>query len=302
MDFRQIEAFLYVVRLKSFSKAADAIFLTQPTISAHISSLESELGVKLIDRSGKEILPTKAGKIFYDFANNLINTRDNAIYTLNEFSNKLEGKVDIAVSSGPGQYMLPALMKGFHEKYSNASFSIFQMDSKEVIEAVLDKTIELGIAGTYIESSKLEYQHLTDDRLVLITPNNAKYQAIPSGTIPFSYIEGEAFIFRESGSGTRQEFEKKLKENGYGQKSLKIIAYMNNLDAIKHSVSLGLGVAIVSAISVKDYIDFGLVKAFSIEGIDMMRSFYIVNHKNRPISPINAAFLEYVKSYFGQAL
>lgn len=298
MDFRQIEAFVHVIKLKSFSKAADAIFLTQPTISTHINSLEKELGTKLVDRSGKEILPTKAGKIFYDYANSLLNVRDNAVHALKEFSTKIEGKLEIAASTVPAQYLLPELMAAFLELYRGANFSITQLDSNDVIDAVLENRYELGIVGTSIENSKLSYNKLFDDKLVVITPNNGKFTGIASDTIPFSLIEKENFIFRESGSGTRHEFEKILKDNGIDSKAIKIIAKLNSTEAIKQSVSLGLGISIVSLVSVTDYLRFGLIKAFNIEGILMQRAFYSVIHKTRPISPLHSAFLSFAADYY----
>lgn len=298
MDFRQIEAFVYVVRYRSFSRAADAIFLTQPTVSSHISSLEKELGVMLIDRSGKDIEPTKAGKIFYDFANNLINIRDNAIYTLNEFSNKVEGKVEIAASTVPAEYLLPKLMMDFRSTYGNISFAVDQYDSEQVIAELLNKKYELGIVGTIIEDSKLEYHKLTEDRLVLAAPCNKKFSAIAASAIPFDAVRGESFIYRESGSGTRQEFEKILMKHGVDPKEIKIAAQFNSIDAIKQAVSKGLGVSIMSSISVEDYVRFDQIKAFDIEGFDMSRSFYLVTHRKRPLSPVNSVFLKHITDYF----
>ncbi len=298
MDFRQIEAFIYVVRYKSFSKAADAVFLTQPTISAHISSLENELGTKLIDRSGKEVLPTKAGKLFYDYAVNLINVRDNAVFHLSEFSKKIEGKVELAASTVPGQYLMPELMTGFIRDYPSISFSVLQLDSKQVIDEILEKNFELGIVGTKVDIAKLQYHFLTEDRLVLAAPNNRKFGSIEADTIPFCLVEGENFIYRESGSGTRQEFEKILTKNGIHSKAVRMSVQLNSIDAIKQSVSIGLGVSIMSLISIEDYVRFGLIKAFNIEGIDLRRSIYAVTHKNRPLSPVNSAFLEYIMAYY----
>jgi len=298
MDFRQIEAFVYVVRYKSFSKAADAIYLTQPTVSSHISSLESELGIKLIDRSGKEIEPTKAGRIFYDYANNLINIRDNAVFTLNEFSKKVEGKVEIAASTVPAEYLLPKLMIGFRSVYGNISFAADQYDSRQVIDEILEKRYELGIVGTVIENSKLEYHRLVDDRLVLAAPCNKKFSAITSKSLPFEAVRDENFIYRESGSGTRQEFERIFMKHGADPASIKIAAQFNSIDAIKQAVSKGLGVSIMSYISIEDYVRFDQIKAFDIEGFDMSRSFYIVTHKKRPLSPVNSVFLQYVKDYY----
>jgi len=298
MDFRQIEAFVYVVRFKSFSKAADAIYLTQPTVSSHISTLEKELGLKLIDRSGKEILPTSAGKVFYEYANNLINIRDNAVFTLNKFSKKIDGKVEIAASTVPAEYLLPKLMLGFRNLYNNINFSVDQFDSNQVITELLEKKYELGMVGTVIENSKLEYHKLVEDKLVLAAPTNKKFSAISSDVLSFKAIMDESFIYRESGSGTRLEFEKIFMKHGISPSSVKIAAQFNSIDAIKQAVSQGLGVSIMSYVSIEDYVKFGRIKAFDIEGLDLTRAFYIVTHKKRPLSPVNSVFLKYVTDYY----
>ncbi len=298
MDFRQIEAFVYVVRFSSFSRAADAIYLTQPTVSSHISTLENELGIKLIDRSSKEVEPTSAGKIFYDYANNLLNIRDNAVFTLNEFSKKVEGKVEIAASTVPAEYLLPRLMIGFRNIYNNISFSADQFDSNQVINELLEKKYELGMVGTIIENSKLDYHKLMEDRLVLAAPCNRKFSAISTSTIPFEVIQDENFIYRESGSGTRQEFERIFMKHGVNPSSIKIAAQFNSVDAIKQAVSQGLGVSIMSYLSIEDYVRFDQIKAFDIEGFDLKRAFYIVTHKKRPLSPVNSVFLKYVMEYY----
>ncbi|OGO76607.1 MAG: hypothetical protein A2Y23_05420 [Clostridiales bacterium GWB2_37_7] len=294
MDFKQIEAFVYVVRHKSFSRAADAIYLTQPTISAHISSLEKELGIKLIDRSGKDIEPTEAGRLFYEHAANLMNIRDNAIFSLSSYNNSVKGKIEIAASTVPSQIILPRLMKSFLFKYQDISFSIVQMDSEEVTAAILEKKYEIGIVGTKVQSAKLCCNKLAEDKLVLITANNEKYAAINKEKIPFSTIAMEGFIIRETGSGTRHEFERIIEESGIHKSSINIIAQMNSIEAIKQSVSMGLGVSIMSQLSVQDYVRCGLLKAFDIEGLDLSRAFYIIHMANRPLSPLSNLFLKFI--------
>lgn len=294
MDFKQIEAFVYVVRHRSFSKAADAIYLTQPTISAHISSLEKELGIKLIDRSGKDVEPTEAGRLFYDHAVSLINQRDNAVFNLSKYSNNKKGKIEIAASTVPSQIILPKLIKSFREKYKDVSFSINQMDSEAVAEAILDKRYEIGVVGTRYESKKLVSHHLIDDKLVLITPNNGKYANIKSTCLPFNMLAEESFIIRETGSGTRQEFERIVEKSGLQKNSINIIAQMNSTEAIKQSVSMGLGVSIMSQLSVQDYVNCGLLKAFDVEGLDLSRAFFVIYHNNRPLSPLSNLFLEFL--------
>lgn len=294
MDFKQIEVFVHVVKHKSFSKAADAIYLTQPTISAHISSLERELGIKLIDRSSKDAEPTQAGKLFYEHAVNLINIRDNAIFNLSKYNNTLKGKIEIAASTVPSQNILPKLIKNFSTQYKDISFSITQMDSVQVAEAINDKKFEIGIVGTKIDEVKFNCSHIVDDKLVLITPNMGKYIEWNEESIPFSRLSKEGFIMREAGSGTRGEFERIVKESGLSKGSINIIAQMNSIEAIKQSVSMGLGVSIVSLLSVLDYLKYGMLKAFDIQGLDLSRAFYVIHLKNRPLSPLNKVFLKYI--------
>ena len=294
MDFKQIEAFVYVVRHKSFSKAADAIYLTQPTISAHISSLEKELGAKLVDRSGKVIKPTEAGRLFYEYAVNLINTRDNAVFYLSSYNNTIKGKIEIAASTVPSQIILPKLIKSFTEEYKDISFSVTQMDSEEVTSAVLEKKYEIGIVGTKCQSSKLCCNKIADDKLVLITSNSEKYAAFNNNRIPFSTIAKEKFIIRETGSGTRHEFERIITESGIPKSSINIIAQMNSIEAIKQSVSMGLGVSIMSQLSVQDYVNCGLLRAFDIEDLDLRRAFYLIYMTNRPLTPLSNLFLKFI--------
>jgi LysR family transcriptional regulator, transcriptional activator of the cysJI operon len=292
MDFKQIEAFVYVVRHKSFSRAADAIYLTQPTVSAHISSLEKELGTILIDRSGKNIEPTETGKVFFEHAVNLINIRDNAVFSLSNYNDTIKGKIEIAASTVPSQIILPMHMKNFTAKYKDISFSITQMDSAEVEAAVLEKKYEIGLVGTKCQNTKLCCNKIADDKLVLITPNNNKYAAINSGKISFSDIAKEKFIIRETGSGTRREFERIIKESGIPKSSINIIGQMNSTEGIKQSVSMGLGVSIMSKLSVQDYVNCGLLKAFDIEDLDLSRAFYLIYMSNRPLSSLSNLFLK----------
>lgn len=297
MDFKQIEAFVYVVRHKSFSKAADAIYLTQPTVSAHINSLENEIGTKLIDRSGKEVLPTEAGNIFFEYAINLMNTRDAAVFSLNGFANGSSGKLDIAASSVPGQYIIPDLILGFQKKYKNIFFNITQLDTNQVIDELLGNSYEIGVVGSIINNEKLKYERLLEDKLVIIAPNNKRFDK-KDNMISMEDLISENFIFREAGSGTRKEFEEKLINAGIDPKSMNIVAQMNSTEAIKQAVSLGLGISIVSSISAQDYVKFGMLKAFEIKEFSLNRKFYIVYHKNRPMSPIANMFREFALSYF----
>jgi len=300
MDFRQIEAFFHVARLKSFSKAGDALYLTQPTISAHITSLENELGVKLFDRSSKEVALTRAGEIFYDYAVNLINTRDMAVFSLRDYTRRIEGRLEIASSTIPANYLLPTVIKAFSQQHPNVKYSLVQMDSREVLERVLNREFEIGLAGSQPEGDKLDFRLWREDELVLIAPNgNNCFGVGSSGDISMQDIDREPFIMRESGSGTRREFEKALRSAGYDPARLKIIVQVNSTEAAIQAVRQGLGVSVVSSLSVSDT-NKGLIRMFRIKGLELRRAFYIVTLKNRPLSPLVQVFKEFIAEYFKQ--
>lgn len=297
MDFRQIETFIYVYRLRNFSRAGDNLYLTQPTISNHINCLESELGVKLFDRSSRDIIPTEAGCIFYDYAVTLLETRNSAATALTRNGKKIEGRVEIAASTIPSQYLLPRLMNHFRDMYPDIVFVLHQCDTQEVIKELQGKKYQMGIVGARIDEEKLEYKFLTSDKLMLITAseNNSQCQQT---RIPKESLRDKNFILREPGSGTRKGFEVALKKCGINPDTLKIAAEMNSTETIKSAVREGLGVSVVSSLCIEDDLAAGLIRAFAIDGLDLERAFYLVTYKNRPLPPSAAAFHEYILQYY----
>ncbi len=170
MDFKQIEAFVNVVRYKSFSRAADATFFTQPTISTHISILEKELGTKLLDRKGRIVEMTPQGRQFYKYAVEMVNTRALAIEALDKDSDKVEGVLEIQTSSIPGLTFLPEMMVEFRQKHKKAQFHIDQSDSAIVVENVIERRGELGFVGEKSNNQNLEYNKIFTDRTLLVVP------------------------------------------------------------------------------------------------------------------------------------
>ncbi len=143
MDFKQLEAFISVAKLRSFSKAANAIYLSQPTISSHISSLEKELRLQLFDRTSKEVNLTPAGESFLQYANDIINTRNHAITELSNFNNNISGKLNISASTTPCNAILPSLINKFNELYSNVKFNVKEQGSVGIIKDILDLNCEI---------------------------------------------------------------------------------------------------------------------------------------------------------------
>jgi len=297
IDMKELEAFATVVDQGSFSRAAKVLYLTQPTISTHIATLERKLGVKLLVRTTKEIYPSDAGNLLYGYAKEILRLRAGAVQALHAFSHKMQGTVTVAASTIPGQYFLPKLIQGFRADYPDVNFSLQVLDSTEVASQVAARKAEIGFTGAVINLPKCVYLPLVEDRLVVITPNTPKYQVYQSTGFPTRQLTKEAFISREPGSGTRMETESFLREMGVDIGEIRIAVEVRSTESIKQMVSEGLGIAIISQSACEDYCRFKKLLAFNFDSVKLRRMLYLVRHKNSILSPISQAFYDYAAGF-----
>lgn len=298
MDIKQLEAFVYVVETCSFSRAGELLHLTQPTISSHILSLERELNIKLIVRTTKETYPSEAGKLLYDYAKEILIMRESAVQAIRLFSREMCGSITVAASTIPGQYYLPRLLQNFREKYPDITFSIQMTDSADVVDRITSRAAEVGFTGIELTAPKCVYREFADDKLVVITPNEPRFQQYVGKGFPIRQLREVPFISREVGSGTRRETEAFLKELGVQPTELKTAVEVRSTESIVKMVSEGMGVAVMSKSACEDYRQFGRVLAFDFDNITLRRKLYIVKHKNSILSPIAQVFYDYAKSYY----
>lgn len=297
MDFRQLETFVQVANSKSFSKAADKLFITQPTVTNHIQNLEKELGTILINRFGKTITLTDAGSLLYKYSINILNSCEMAKFDLASFQGKIQGHLHIYSSSVPRKYLLPSIIKDFFNEYPDVTFTVGDRDSKKVIRGILDGDTDFGILGAKYPSNNLEYIDLMEDRLVLVTPNNDKYTNENFSYIDKSILLNERIIFREEGSGTRCLVEEIIEKSKIPMNKLNIIAYIEDTETIKELISLGVGISFLSEKAVQNDLNLNRYKVFYIKELDFTRKFYFAFHKNRQLSPLSDAFKKYILKY-----
>lgn len=293
MDFKQIDAFINVVKYKSFSKAADATFFTQPTISTHISNLEKELGTKLLERKGRVVEMTPQGATFYKFAVEMTNSRAGAEKALKENSEKLNGILEIQTSSIPGVTFVPELLAEFRENNDGVQYYVTLSDTQSVVDNIIDRRGEVGFVGEKLQINALEYTKLCSDQVVMLTPNSYEIE----DSISMEEAVTFPFIWRETGSATRKSFENAAAGLGFDKTDFKIAGLFNDLDSIIRSVEAGLGVAIISK-KVADSISNPKVKSVEIKDFTDKRDFYMISLKHASLSPIAQAFTEYVKGKF----
>ena len=289
MDFKQIEAFVNVVRYKSFSKAADATFFTQPTISTHIRNLEKELGVKLLDRKSRTVEMTPQGSKFYKYAVEMINARALAFEAINDDSESIGGILEIQASSIPGVTFLPDLLAGFRSEHRSIQYYVSVSDTQSVIDNISDRRGEIGFIGEKVTSSSIECTKVAADKSVLIAP--VSYD-IPSD-IRLTDAVSYPFIWRETGSATRRTFEQAALDSGFGKEDFEVAALVDDMDAIIRSVEAGLGCAIISEKIASSL--GGRVRVANIKDFNEDRSFYMIRLRSISLSPAAEAFTAYVK-------
>ncbi|NLV82827.1 MAG: LysR family transcriptional regulator [Synergistaceae bacterium] len=294
MEFKQIESFVTVAQKKSFTKAADTLFMSQPAVTSNIQKLEKELGIKLIDRKAKNITLTEGGNIFYRYAVEMINLCAQAEYSLNEYNNNIKGTIEIYASTIPEQYLLPYIVKGFNDIYPLVLFSIRHKDSKEVVDEILSGKINFGFVGAKYPSEALQYIDFYDDTLVLIASPQKNYI---SDSITINKLAGEKIIIREEGSGTRHLIENALKKKRLHLNMFKSEIICDSLESIKKMVALDLGISFVSDIAVKCEVTSGYLNKYTIEDLDLHRHFSLVFSNNRNFSPVEEKFKDFVRSW-----
>ena len=299
MEFKQLEAFVAVVENKSFSEAARQLNLTQPTISAHIQTLEQELNSRLLIRTTKKLTITQRGLQLYDCASNMLNMRKNII---DEFTGHNKKIIDLAVSTIPSSYLLPEILGAFTKHISDIYFHSWQSDSLGAVSRVLDGSVDLALIGNTFDEPDCCFIPFRQDKLVIATPVNDHYLQLEkkskSGALEFSDFLKEPFIMRETGSGTKKEIDRYLEERNIPASSLRIVARMNDLEAIRKSVAGGLGISILSACSARDLADTHQILMFPLNSEKAVRTFYIVYSKNRILKPHVKQFLKFVKDFY----
>lgn len=299
MNLKQLEAFVQVAEGGSFSKAARELFLTQPTISAHVSSLEKELNVRLFIRNTKEVNLSEDGKDLYKYAKQMVELEKKIEARFGKKDEDEKQCITIAASTIPAQYLLPGILLKFRERYPDEQLKIMETDSTEVITQIVEHMADIGFTGTVLEKKHCKYIPFYKDELAIITPNTEKYRKLKeTGREDVEWIKEEHLILREEGSGTRKEAEKQLRAAGIDLMSLDIIASIGNQETIKKSVKQGVGITILSRLTAVDEVEEGRLLTFPIPKADEGRDINLVYNKNYQLSHSAERFIKVVKEVY----
>lgn len=293
MDLWQLHIFVSVVEKKSFSKASEAINLSQPTVSTHIKELEDHFQCRLLDRLGKTTEPTQAGRILYDHAKALLGLREQTESAMLDFLGRTKGQLFIGGSTIPAGYIIPKLIGAFTQKFPEVIVSLSAGDTLQIIDAIKQGEIEIGVVGASTEDAAIRQEKLMADEMQLIVPAGHKWAT--KKEIACSKLFSEPFIARERGSGTWQSVLASMDAAGFNSKDLNTRVTMGNSVSVIQGILNHVGISILSTIAVADEIKTGRLHALCVKGLDLHRYFYLTLPQKRTQSPICNKFLEFAR-------
>jgi DNA-binding transcriptional LysR family regulator len=296
MDLWHLTVFCEVVRQHSFSKAGHTVRLSQPTVSSHIKALETHYGCRLVDRLGRRVEATPAGHLLFQQAQRLLAQRDDIESAMAAFQGKIEGCLRIGASTTPGAYLLPVVIGKFVERHPRVKVSLEIADTKKTISATSQGGLELAVVGARSNEDALWQKALVSDEMRLMVPNGHEWAGRKQ--IGTGELKGAGFVLREFGSGTLKSISQQLAVAGISMNHLNVVAQMGSTEAVKQAIIGGLGVSILSTIAVANEIKGGLLYPLTISGVKLERHFYLTTHRLRTLSPVAAAFIAFLKSYY----
>ena len=293
INLKQLEAFVATAEFSSFTKAAEELFLTQSTVSSHISALEATLGVRLIQRSARQrVMLTKEGQQVYLEAKEILD-RCQALQDLKNQSR--ENQLIIGASSVPGQCLMPEIMEDFLAATPDCRYIQLRGDSARIHQYLAQRKANLGFVGIASNPKEYHYHPVAEDRLVLITANKEPYQTLHRQGASGMELLSMPMILREENSGTRQEMEQYLLRNQIPPESLNIIAQIDNPEAIRSSVSRGLGISVMSVLAAREYLQSERLLSFELGDRGAFRKIYLCWRKDAFLSPAEKKFIRFVQ-------
>ena len=297
MQLKQLEIFVQVARLHSFSRAAEALYLTQPTVSAHMNALEEELGTRLVVRSTKELRLTPPGQVLERYAAEILGLCQLAEQEVRTAAGAIAGTLSIAASTVPAQYLLPQALPALRQRYPQVFFQVRQGDSSQVIQWMTENGAELGIVGAPAQRPGLLCVPFLTERLVIAAPNTPPYQRLEGNLTP-QLLRTLPFLVREPGSGTRKQADQFLRSLGLEPQALNLAAQLESTESILQGVKYGLGVSIVSQYAAREEAAAGRILLFHWDSPLLGRQFYLLYRRSAALSPAAAMLLQELPSFY----
>lgn len=287
MTLHQFEIVHALAKTRSFTKAAQLLHISQPTVSGHIADLEQELGAKLFDRRRGSVTMTEAGRLLHDYATRITSAVSGARRTIAEVNGLQRGSLVLGASTTPGTYVLPPVIAAFRRRYPGIDVSLRIANSRVIEERVRADELDLGVVGGHVvrTNERCVAAGLLDELMLIVPPRHpwAKRRQISARE-----LSGTALLMREDGSATRQVTERVLRQSGIRFTAL---MELDHVEAVKQAVMAGLGVAFVSAYAIAGELTTRRLAAVRLQGIRVRRHFHVIHNEARTLTASARAFM-----------
>ncbi|MFZ3137662.1 MAG: selenium metabolism-associated LysR family transcriptional regulator [Thermodesulfovibrionales bacterium] len=295
MEDHRLRAFCLIVEMKSFSKAAEAKFITQSAMSHLIKNLEDELGMKLLIRKGKTVMPTPAGRLLYEHAQKILKQYISMENDLYGAVHKVKGILSIGASVTVAKYLLPQVFYDFSKKYREVRINLSVSSTEKIINELLQGEIDIGIVEGSVKDTRIVLDIIAEDEIVLIAsdqnPLTKKTQLTTQDII------SQPFIMPEAGSGTREFINDFFGMAKIDVENINVLMTLGDPELLVQMVQSGLGISFVSKWSVFKTIKEGTIKTLKLPGKSLYRKFYLIGLDKDPSTMVARTFLEFIKGY-----
>jgi len=291
MDFDQLATFVFVAKLKSFSRAGQKVFRSQSAVSAQIRQLEQAYRAKLLDRSAKSVELTPAGEVLFDFAERLLRLRDESIQVVADRGNVVQGPVIFCANEATCLYLLPDIFAEFQRRFPLVHISIYRNFSHKILQRIEDGSIDVGIVTLPAKSPNLKVHHIHRDRLrfMVSTRNPLAHRT----KITLEEVAGQPLIFPKTGY-TRQVLDKLFRPY---RSRMHIAMELPSVGMIKRFVAADAGVSFISESFARDYVKAGEVKLLTVEGVDIWRELGLVFRRDRSLPRAAQALIALIREH-----
>lgn len=274
MTLRHLKIFVTVCEQMNMTSAAKALFMSQSAVSQAIAELEKFYGVRLLDRMPKKLFLTPAGEALLGYARRMLRMNEEIEKSMKTLADG--GTVRIGASVTVGSTVLPGLVLRYQRENPEVKVEVFEDNTRQIEKRLLSDISDIGLVEGEVTSPELVSRPFLEDELVLICGGRHRFAARSS--VKPEELEREPFIIREEGSGTRQTFEKAMKQLGV---SYQAAWTCNNADTIRTAVAAGLGISVISLRAVEAEVKNGVLFAKKVDGVRFVRQFKVVVHKNK---------------------
>lgn len=286
MDFDQLETFLEVAKLSSFSRAAERRFRTQPAISAQIRALEEEVGAKLLDRSGGKVAVTAAGKVFQKYAEDTIEQRRVVLIALAEMHRVPRGEIVVAANEGTCLHILPEVFAEFKRQYPNVAVSVKRSEHAKILEAIVENSCDFGVVSMPVPDKRLTVVPIHRDELIVITPPG--HALARSQKVAIADVAEFPLLLPKLGR-TRDALEEIFHE-----RRLKptVSMELDSSELLKRFVAVGVGVGFIARSNVVEDLQAKVLAAVTLADANIQRDLALVFRKDKALSRAALAFIE----------